>query len=137
MRTDTYNTKQKQLIFELLNKNSDTQFTCDEISDLLKKERTPVGKATLYRHLDKLCYDGFVRKFFDSKSAKFQFVDKNMNCDNHMHLKCTQCGKLIHLGCEFMNTVGSHIKEHHNFNIDNSKTVLLGVCDHCSEKIGV
>ena len=137
MRAYTYNTKQKQLIFDLLKNNSEIQFTCDEISDSLKKVGTPVGKATLYRHLDKLCYDGFVRKYFDSKSATYQFVDKKMNCDEHMHLKCTYCGKLVHLGCEFMSTVSEHIKEHHNFKVDNSKTVILGVCDHCSEKTGV
>ena len=136
MRTDTYNTRQKQLIYELLKNNSEAQFTCEDISDLLKKEGTPVGKTTVYRYLDKLCADGTVRKFSDTKSATFQFVNADLRCDDHMHLKCTSCGKFIHLGCEFMNSVGKHIMEHHSFTIDNSKTVILGVCEKCSSENG-
>ena len=132
MRTDTYNTKQKQLIYDLMKNNSEVQFSCEEISYLLKQKGTPVGKTTVYRYLDKLCADGIVRKFSDTKSATFQFVDSELCCEEHMHLKCTSCGKFTHLGCEFMSSVEKHIMEHHNFKIDNSKTVILGVCEKCS-----
>ncbi len=131
MRKETYNTKQKQLIFEILEKNNETQLSCDEISDLLKNQGTPVGKTTVYRFVEKLTSEGVLRKFENSKFASYQLIDKNLCCDEHMHLKCTSCGKFIHLGCDFMSEVGKHVAEHHNFTVDNSKTVLLGICDQC------
>lgn len=137
MSGSSYNTKQKQLITKLLIDNKTHQFTCEEISDLLKNNGTPVGKATLYRYLEKLSVTGEVRKFIEpgSKSAYFQYIDNELNCKEHLHLMCTDCGKLIHLGCDFMNGVGEHILNHHKFRIDNSKTVIYGLCENCSSGI--
>ena len=132
----TYNTRQKQIIYEFLSNNSDVFMSCDEILDSLKASGSPVGKATLYRFLDSLVLSGDVRKVVDSskKSASYQMLDKDKNCHDHMHLKCTDCGKITHLGCEFMSSVGAHILEHHNFKIDNSRTLIYGLCSECSEK---
>ena len=134
MRADTYNTRQKQLIYDFLKSNADTQFSCEQICDYLKQSGTPVSKPTVYRYLAKLCDEGMLRKFSDAKSAAFQFIDSDLCCDEHMHLKCIQCGEFIHLGCDFMHSVGKHISEHHNFKIDNSRTVILGLCENCSDK---
>lgn len=136
MPNSTYNTKQKQLIKKIITENKDLQLTCEDISDMLKKANTPVGKATVYRFLEKLAQNGEVRKFTETncKSATYQFVDKELNCEEHLHLRCVQCGKFFHLGCDFMSGVSEHIKMHHRFEIDNSKTVILGTCENCSVK---
>ena len=136
MSKTKYNTKQKQLIYDYLVANRDKLQSCDEISDSLKTSGTPVGKATLYRFLDSLVSSGDARKIVDDgkKGAAYQLLDKDMNCHGHMHLKCSNCGSIIHLGCEFMNSVGEHILEHHQFKIDNSKTFIYGLCCECSEK---
>lgn len=132
----TYNTKQKQIIYNFLSENSSELLTCDEILDGLKQQSTPVGKATLYRFLDMLVSSGDARKVMDEskKSAAYQLLDKEMNCDGHMHLKCISCGSLVHLGCDFMHSVGEHILKHHEFRIDNSRTLIYGLCNKCSGK---
>lgn len=131
----TYNTKQKKTIEAFLKENVKEQFTCEEISDTLKKRGTPVGKTTVYRYIEKLVHEGKVHKITGgiSKSAQFQYIDEGMECHRHMHLKCLKCGEFIHLGCEFLTEVNEHIYEHHRFRVDNSKTVLYGLCDKCSE----
>lgn len=131
-----YNTRQKQVIYEYLLSNRERLLSCDEISDNLKSMGTPVGKATLYRFLDSLVSSGDARKIADDgkKSAAYQLLDKDMNCHGHMHLKCTCCGALTHLGCDFMSTVGEHILKHHKFKIDNSKTLIYGICEDCYGK---
>lgn len=133
MSTTVYNTKQKKYIEKILLENKDAQLTCEQIVDLLKSNGTPVGKATVYRFIENLTVRGEVRKSLsvDGKSSAYQYIDKSMNCDGHLHLKCTSCGKLIHLGCEFMHSVDKHVREHHSFKIDNSKTVILGLCESC------
>lgn len=136
MPKSTYNTRQKQIIYDYLSDNRELLLTCDEISDGLKLQSTPVGKATLYRFLDMLVSSGDARKVVDQskKSAAYQLLDKEMNCDDHMHLKCNCCGSITHLGCDFMHSVGEHILEHHQFRIDNSRTLIYGVCNKCSGK---
>lgn len=137
MSNSTYNTKQKRSILQLLEDNNDRQFSCEEITEALKNNGTPVGKTTVYRYLDILEKNGQVRKYTDtvSKISLYQYIDKKLNCQEHMHLKCVCCGGLVHLGCEFMSEVGKHILEHHKFRVDNSKTVILGVCENCSGEV--
>lgn len=129
----TYNTRQKKIIEKFLKKNITTQFTCEEISEKLKNEGTPVSKTTVYRYVENLTKDGKVRKITGGgcKSAHYQFIDEEMNCHSHIHLKCLKCGEFIHLGCEFMSGVSEHIYEHHRFRVDNSKSVLYGLCEKC------
>ena len=137
MSNSTYNTKQKRCILSLLEDNKERQFSCDEITELLKSNGTPVGKTTVYRFLDCLEKSGQVRKYTDtdSKISSYQYIDEQLNCQEHMHLRCTNCGGLVHLGCDFMSEVGRHILEHHKFRVDNSKTVILGLCENCAGEV--
>lgn len=129
----SYNTKQKKLIEKVLTRNPEVQFTCEDVALLLKTEGTPVGKTTVYRYLENLSKTGRVRKSqsLDGKSSVYQYIDDGLDCEGHLHLRCTSCGRLFHLGCEFMSGVGEHIRMHHNFIIDNSKTVIYGICESC------
>lgn len=130
----TYNTKQKQLILSLLSENSNEQFTCEEIASMLKNNGTPVGKSTVYRYLLKLESEGKVRKFTEnSKSAFFRYIKDIDGCEGHLHLKCLSCGDFVHLSCELMDEVNSHLIKDHHFRIDNSKTILYGLCENCSK----
>lgn len=137
MSGTTYKTRQKNLISGILAENSFRPLSCESITDYLKSAGTPVGKTTVYRFLESLAEKGEVRKFVDAqtKTATFQLIDKSMNCQQHMHLRCTGCGRLFHLECDYMSDVGEHILEHHNFRIDNSKTVILGVCEACAGEV--
>lgn len=136
MERISYNTKQKNLILAFLKDNTDKQLTCDEIVSLINSSGSLVGKTTVYRYLIKLAEVGELRKIIDAKDkiTRFQYIDKELHCHSHMHLKCLSCGDFIHLCCDFMNGVNEHISKHHNFTVDNSKTVLYGLCEKCSAK---
>lgn len=128
-----YKTKQKAVILDCLKNNSDREFTVDGLVELLKSESFTVGRTTVYRYLDYLVKNGDVRKFVSdsTRQATFQYIEHKHECEEHMHLKCIKCGKLIHLSCDFMNGVSEHILSHHNFRLDNAKTTLLGICEDC------
>lgn len=133
MITSTYNTKQKKLVLDIFLNNRFSQLSCDDITYMLVKNGTPVGKTTVYRQLEKLINEGKIKKLnpHNGKSFLYQFVDADMKCENHMHLRCINCGKYVHLSCDFMSQVSTHILEHHNFTVDNSKTEILGLCHDC------
>jgi len=130
----TYNTRQKQLVFEIVRDNKDKQLSCDEITFLLLSRGTPVGKTTVYRQLEKFVKEGTARRFnaHNSKGFVYQYVDEHLDCDKHLHLRCTECGEYVHLGCDFMSKVNEHIYAHHNFIVDNSHTEIVGICGKCS-----
>lgn len=136
MTDSGYKTKQKSVILDFLKKNCDREFTVDGLVELLKAQSVTVGRTTVYRYLDYLVRTGDVRKFVSDKTrqATFQYIEHKHECEEHMHLKCMKCGKLIHLSCDFMNGVCKHILSHHGFVVDNAKTTLLGLCEDCCKE---
>ncbi len=133
-RESGYNTKQKEKLVDFLINNKDKHTTVQEISAYLSSEGSPLGTATIYRQLDKLVESGCVRKFvIDGKTgACYQYIENEHECREHFHLKCLNCGKLIHLNCDHLMSINKHIEEHHGFVIDPSQTVFYGRCAECS-----
>ena len=126
-----YATRQRALILSFI-KESSSHLTVYDIVEGLKLQGVNVGKATVYRALERLCEDGTVRKFvIDEKSGACYQYARDAECANHFHLKCIRCGKLIHLSCSFMSEMESHILKEHNFMVSSGKTVIYGVCEKC------
>ena len=129
-----YSTKQRAIILDFLRESS-THVTASDIISYLKEQNIKIGVATVYRTLDKLVSCGTVKKMvIDERSgACYQYM-KNAHCDNHFHLKCLNCGKLIHLGCDFLDKLESHILKEHGFTVSSGKTVIYGYCQDCSKQ---
>ncbi|MEM1483245.1 Fur family transcriptional regulator [Oscillospiraceae bacterium PP1C4] len=133
-----YKTRQRELILDFLTANKERHLSVDEMMDYLRGQKSPVGKSTIYRYLDRLVEQGRVRKYFleEGKGACFQYADDPDGCSRHFHLKCTGCGQLIHVECNYLSDVEQHMFKHHQFTIDNTKTVLYGQCEACSARLG-
>lgn len=126
-----YRTKQRELIIEYMKNCPLPHITAGDILLHLRNEGASVGAATVYRQLDRMVESGQVRKFQLSGGACYQYVGENENCREHFHLKCLGCGKLLHIDCDYLSTIAPHILEHHGFEVDNSKTVMYGLCGDC------
>ena len=109
-RTAGYKTKQREYILEYLRSCGTRHTTVGEIVRHLQDSGTPVGTATVYRHLEQ----------------------QAEACHEHFHLKCTCCGKLFHVSCTYLDQLNQHLLEHHGFTVDHTKTVLYGVCADCA-----
>ncbi len=131
-----YKTKQKEILLDYLRQNSDSHLTAGEISSHLRESGSPLGTSTVYRRLDRLVSEGLVRKYIvdETSPACYQYVGENNCCCEHFHLKCTVCGKLIHLDCSLLQRIAAHVEESHGFVIDNTKTLLYGVCAECRKE---
>ena len=133
------NTKHSKTVLECLKENSSRHLTAKEVASLLSKDGKDVSNATIYRQLEKLTQSGEVRKYITSpgESACFQYagIDGKSECERHFHLKCTVCEKLFHVSCEYLEKLEEHVKEHHGFKIDNTRTVLYGICGECAENM--
>lgn len=136
MEKKVYKTKQRETIISIFNENKANCFSSKEIIDQVKGA---IGEATVYRLLIKLCNEGLLRKYVseDNKGSLYRLNDcqKNENC-NHFHLRCSNCGDLVHMDCHAMAEISEHIKSKHGFLIDNAKTVLYGQCAKCAKQKG-
>lgn len=135
MRTaDGYKTRQRAVIEDVLACSADRHFTVDSLVAVLNGQGEAVGRTTVWRCLEKLSDEGRVRKYVQSgESACYQYISQD-GCHEHFHLKCEKCGKLIHMQCETLKHLGTHIEKEHAFRVNPLKTVLYGVCKECAEK---
>ena len=101
----------------------------------MKEYGANVGKTTIYRYLEQLANEGVVRKYRMQDGTCYQYQD-DLQCREHHHLKCLYCGELIHLECAQLRELEKHVQLQHGFQIDNTQTVLYGMCENCRKQRG-
>lgn len=138
MEKGQYKTKHREELLEYLKTVPGKHVTVNDICFYLKKEGKDIGTTTVYRQLEKLVDEGVVNKYLlDANTpACFEYIDAGKHCHEHkcFHCKCIKCGKLIHLHCDELEAIGSHIFEEHSFKVDTQRTVLYGVCEECNQE---
>ncbi len=128
-----YRTKQRELIISYLKSCPLPHVTAGDIVLHLRSEGAKIGLATVYRQLERMVEGGLVRKFILDGGACYQYVGESEGCREHFHLKCLRCGALLHVDCSYLGALAPHILEHHGFEVDNSRTVMYGLCRRCRE----
>lgn len=130
-----YKTKQQDLLLDFLKKSEQKHFTALEIADHLKEYG--MGRATVYRQLEKLVDAGIVNKYFlgEMVPACFELVREGEHCqEDCFHCRCEKCGKLIHLHCDELKELSGHLEAEHGFEMNPFRTVFYGVCAECRAK---
>ena len=125
----TYNTEKRTAIINFLKKRHDKGFSIDDIASALSPDGR--AKSTYYRLVSKLVGEGVIRKITDEKTrhTTYQYLCLD-GCDEHLHLKCKECGKLIHLDSETSHLVEERIMGAGGFAIDEG-ALIFGRCNSC------
>ena len=127
----SYNTEKRSELLGFLKENSDRAFSIEEICDRLTDGGR--GKSTLYRQTAKLVEEGFVSRIPQgSRKFVYQYMDKHQ-CAGHLHLKCLDCGKLLHLDSATSHAVENDLLFSQGFAIDGG-CILYGKCRSCNLK---
>ena len=134
MQKAAYKTKQQDLLFSYLKEMQGKHFTAEDVRSHFEEKKISIGIATIYRQLEKLVAEGKIQKYFidDHSAACFEYAGEECNGnEQHFHLKCELCGRLIHLECDELEELGGHLKTEHGFVINPLRTVFYGVCTDC------
>lgn len=134
MQKAAYKTKQQDLLYSYLREMQGKHFTAEDVRTHFEQKKISIGIATIYRQLEKLVNEGKIQKYFidDHSAACFEYAgDDCSKNEQHFHLKCELCGRLIHLECEELQELGGHLKTEHGFVINPLRTVFYGVCTDC------
>ena len=124
-----YNTGKKKQILDFLSKHSNTAFTLEEISSAVAPDGK--GKSTVYRIVSELVDESSVKRISDGKTrhCAYQYIGSS-ECKSHLHLKCRDCGKLIHLDKEISESFTSALRENGGFTLEYG-CMLFGKCNGC------
>ncbi len=129
-----YNTEQKNLIIKCFETNKDSQLGASDVLGFLAQNNTKIGIATIYRNLESLEKEGKIKKFIDVGGRQACWQYNSGHCGQHYHLKCFDCGKVIHLECGLVENLENHIGKEHGFAMDREKTIFYGRCNLCASK---
>ncbi len=133
--TTSYKTKQRTALWQAVTESGGAHITVDGLTSKLEAQGSAVGRTTVYRYLEKLTREGKLRKYVHTgESSCYQYVGEAELCHEHFHLKCENCGRLIHMECGHIDEFGIHIENEHGFKINKLKTVLYGICRECETK---
>lgn len=129
-----YKTRQMAQLLDYLQSVQGQHITVQEICHQLQARGVAMGTTTVYRHLERMVAEGLVAKYTvdGTTSACFEYLGgPQVQPHSCYHLKCEQCGKLIHLHCGEVAALQGHILAHHGFAMDPQRTVFYGVCEDC------
>lgn len=132
----TYNTRQKEMLISFLKKHPDTPFSIDELCEkLCDGSETAPGKSTVYRLMGQLVENGTVKRYVKGNSRQFLYqIAGSEECHHHLHLKCTGCGKLLHMNHEQSEKLLSDILGENEFTVELDSTTIFGSCKSCRIK---
>ena len=136
-RAANYNTKQREAILSYIASLEGTHATAAQILEHLANKGFSISRPTVYRHLEKLTENGKIRRYTTDgiSAACYQYAESGADCHDHVHLKCEDCGKLIHLECNKLDEIQQHFSSSHAFRVNALKTVFYGQCYNCSQTV--
>ncbi len=130
-----YQTAQKKKLREFMTLHSERAFSveelCCEMEKVYKKEDIP-GKSTVYRLIQQMESEGTVKRMLKEHSRRFAYqIAGGEHCASHIHMKCMDCGRILHMGDDETLKIMAEVLERNNFSVDEKETVLVGRCGDC------
>ena len=130
-----YKTKQRDILLKYLEDRRGVHITAGDVCEYFKEQGSSIGQSTVYRQLESLVDEGLISKYTidGSSPACFEFAGAHVHngTESCFHCKCEKCGKLIHLQCGELESIGGHLYESHHFRLNPMRTVFYGLCEDC------
>lgn len=126
-------TSQRKAILEVIIENQDEHLSCDEIYGIVREKHPDLGIATVYRTLqlfEKL--EIVYRLNFDDGCSRYELTSDSKE-HHHHHLICLDCGKVIEVKLDLLDTLEEEIEKEEHFTIVDHNVKFYGYCDDCKK----
>jgi len=95
----------------------------------IKRRKTHVSRATVYRTLDILVQNNFIRKLnFGDGRARYE---RKIDSSHHDHLICNQCGKIIEFVDLKIEDLQEKVANKYQYSLQRHIHQLFGICKKC------
>tara|TARA_Y100000768_G_scaffold179137_1_gene134160 strand:- start:867 stop:1292 length:426 start_codon:yes stop_codon:yes gene_type:complete len=107
-------TKQRKAVWDEL-ENSNDHYDADQIYENIKSKNLSVSRATVYRTLDVLAKNKFLRKL-DVGDGRIRYEAK-ISKDHHDHMICLETGKIIEFFDEDLENLQDKIAKKYGYKV--------------------
>jgi Fur family transcriptional regulator, ferric uptake regulator len=109
----------------------DCAVTALELEEELRRGKASVGRASIYRALERLEELRLVQRFEAERGiASYERIDPNGH--HHHHAICRRCGKLEPFEDRGLEQAIEQVSEQVPFEIAEHDVVLRGLCERCA-----
>lgn len=116
-------------ILELLQSSREKRhYSAEDVFTELRNNGHDIGLATVYRVLSQFEQAGIlIKHHFEGGQAVFELETG----DNHDHLICVKCNKIVEFFDEKLEEEQRRIAERYGFALEDHSIVLYGMCGDC------
>ena len=102
---------------------------CEDIYMALRQNGSHVSRATIYRTMDILVKNEFVRKMeFGDGRARYE---SKVDSSHHDHMICTSCGEILEFVDHNIEDIQDKIAKRYHFKLQRHIHQLFGLCKKC------
>ena len=124
-------TAARRVILDTLVDSGD-HLTADELTELVRRRSTGIGRMTVYRTLDLLCDLGLLRPVYQGTGAAHYIL---LHDGHHHHLICSDCSQVIEFDECALGDLPARIARRFGFRVEGHLLELYGVCEACGKEI--
>ena len=95
-----------------------------------------VNISTVYRNLEQFVDAGQLIKYKSGNNDvwMYRLNQQFSQCHEHLHLQCKECGKIIHIKKESMDSIITMQEKDYKFFLDCDISTIGGLCKTCMMK---
>lgn len=126
-----YSTRQREILIDYFKLHPDEKFTAKEIFENISDKS--ISLSAIYRNISRLEKDGILQRFAEQSSNEVSYkYTRDTECENHIHIMCTNCGKTIHFEKKQSSELEKILLKVYKFQLNKSQTILYGICENCN-----
>lgn len=126
-------TNQRKAILNTIIENIHEHLSCEEIFNLVSVDYPEIGIATIYRSLQLFESLNIVAKVdFDDGFSRYE-IKENTEDHHHHHLICLDCGKIIEVQIDLLESLEATIESQEEFAITDHNVKFYGYCKACKD----
>lgn len=120
-------TRQRLVVADALTR-AGRQLTASELYERLRSTKPSLGRATVFRTLDRLVEAGVARRL-ELEGHVYAYVA--CEPEHHHHLSCTQCGRVEEIPESWVEPIAGRASRLLDFEIDDARLDFYGRCANC------
>ena len=122
-------THQKEIVMSTVFRLQGQHPTADTVYENVKYLIPTIGRATVYRLLNRLCAQGIINRISIPSSADRY----DTFLDSHYHLRCNSCGKVLDIDIPVIEDLCDRVPESDKYKITGHNVVFIGLCSKCEK----